>query len=134
MRLYVTATFKGTDNRAEIEALCALVDSAGWESFCFVRDIEQWGHVFDDPVELMRRSLREIMRCDALLLDLTAKPTGRALEAGMAYATGRRVIVIAARGTPIKATVRGIADAVIEYDSLADIVVPLARLRQELGG
>ena len=92
MRLYVTATFKGTDNRAEIEALCALVDSAGWESFCFVRDVEQWGHVFDDPVELMRRSLREIMRCDALLLDLTTKPTGRALEAGMAYATGRRVI------------------------------------------
>ena len=33
MRLYVTATFKGTDNRAEIQALCALVDSAGWELF-----------------------------------------------------------------------------------------------------
>ena len=81
----------------------------------------------------MRRSLREIMRCDALLLDLTTKPTGRALEAGMAYATGRRVIVIAARGTPIKATVGGIADAVIEYDALEDIAAPLARLRTRSG-
>lgn len=131
MRLYVTATFKGAENRAEIEALCALVDTAGWESFCFVRDVERWEHVFDDPGELMRRSLREVMRCDGLLLDLTAKPTGRAIEAGMAYATGRRVIVILRRGTPIKATVRGIADAVIEYDALADIVAPLAVLRRE---
>ena len=134
MRLYVTATFKGTDNRAEIEALCALVDLAGWESFCFVRDVEHWAHVFDDPVELMRRSLREVMRCDALLLDMASKPTGRAIEAGMAFATGRRVIVIAARGTPIKATVRGIADAVIEYDALEEIVAPLAKLRREWGG
>jgi nucleoside 2-deoxyribosyltransferase len=131
MRLYVTATFKGIENRAEIEALCALVEAAGWESFCFVRDVEHWEHVFDDPAELMQRSLREVMRCDALLLDMNAKPTGRAIEAGMAYATGRRVIVILPRGLPIKATVRGIADAVIEYDALADIAAPLARLRQE---
>ena len=131
MRLYVTATFRGAENRAEIEALCALVEAAGWESFCFVRDIEHWEHVFDDPADLMQRSLREIMRCDALLLDMASKPTGRAIEAGMAFATGRRVIVILPRGLPIKATVRGIADAVIEYGPLADIVPRLARLHQE---
>lgn len=131
MRLYVTATFKGADNRAEIERLCKLVRQAGWEDFCFARDVEGWKHVFDDPGTLMQRSLREIMVADALLLDMTTQPTGRAIEAGMAYATGRRVIVIMQRGTPIKDTVRGVADAIIEYETLEDIVAPLARLRME---
>jgi len=131
MRLYVTATFKGAANRAEIEGLCKLVRQAGWEDFCFVRDVEGWQHVFDDPATLMQRSLREIMVADALLLDMTTQPTGRAIEAGMAYATGRRVIVTLRRGTPIKATVRGIADAIIEYDALDEIVAPLAALRRE---
>jgi len=71
------------------------------------------------------------MVADALLLDMTTQPTGRAIEAGMAYATGRRVIVTLRRGTPIKATVRGIADAIIEYDALDEIVAPLAALRRE---
>jgi nucleoside 2-deoxyribosyltransferase len=131
MRLYITATFKGTENRAEVERLCALAARAGWEDFCFVRDVEGWAHVFDDPHALMARSLAEIAACDALLIDLTDKPTGRAYEAGMAYALGKRVIVIARRGTPIKDTTRGIADVIIEYDEIAAIVAPLAQLRQE---
>ncbi|GAB4571626.1 MAG: hypothetical protein Kow0077_08790 [Anaerolineae bacterium] len=130
MRLYITATYKGTDNRAEIEQLCALVARAGWQPFCFVRDVEQWQPMFDDPHDLMRRTLDEIAACDALLIDLTHKPTGRAYEAGMAYALGKPVIVIMARGTPIKATTRGIAAALIEYDSLEEIEPGLAALRQ----
>ncbi len=128
MRLYITATYRGTDNRAEIEHLCALVAQAGWEAFCFVRDVENWGHVFDNPRELMARTLAEIDACDALLIDLTEKPTGRAYEAGMAYALGRRVIVIARRGTPLKATTRGIAAAIFEYDQIEEIVAPLRAL------
>ncbi len=128
MRLYITATYRGADNRPEIERLCALVAQAGWETFCFVRDVEGWAHVFDDPRELMARTLAEIAACDALLIDLTEKPTGRAYEAGMAYALGRRVIVLLRRGTPIKDTTRGIAAAIIEYDQIEEIVAPLRLL------
>lgn len=128
MRLYITATYRGTDNHAEIEHLYALVAQAGWEAFCFVRDVEGWAHAFDDPRELMARTLTEIAACDALLIDLTEKPTGRAYEAGMAYALGKRVIVILQRGTPIKATTRGIAAAIIEYDQIEEIVAPLRSL------
>jgi len=128
VHLYITATYKGTDNRAKIERLCMLVAQAGWEAFCFVRDVEGWEHVFDDPRELMARSLAEIAACDALLIDLTEKPTGRAYEAGMAYALGKPVIVILRRGTPIKDTTRGIAAAIIEYDRIEAIVAPLRSL------
>jgi len=76
----------------------------------------------------MARSLAEIAACDALLIDLTEKPTGRAYEAGMAYALGKPVIVILRRGTPIKDTTRGIAAAIIEYDRIEAIVAPLRSL------
>ena len=126
MRLYITATFKGIENRAEVEHLCDLVARSGWEDFCFVRDVEGWQPMFDDPRDLMARSLEEVRACDALLIDLTHKPTGRAYEAGMAYTLGKRVIVIARRETRLKDTTLGIADAVIEYDQIEEIVTPLA--------
>lgn len=134
MRLYITATYQGNTNRAAIEHLCDLAARAGWEDFCFARDVENWQHVFDDPHDLMQRSLDEIRRCDALLLDLTRKPTGRAYEAGMAYTLGKYIILIMARDTAITATSLGIADAVIVYDRIDDIAPTLADLHREWSG
>ncbi len=128
MRLYVTYTFKGTDNRAEIEHRCDLVRRSGWEDFCFIRDVEDWQPAFTDSHALMARALEEIRQSDALLLDMTRKPTGRAIEAGMAYTLGKRVILIMQRGTVIKDTSRGISNAIIEYDVLEDIVPHLTAL------
>jgi len=102
-----------------------LVKSAGFEDFCFIRDVEKYQKIFDSPEELMQRSKEEIEKSDALLIDMTQKPTGRALEAGIAYVLGKKIIVIMKRGTKIKDTVRGIADMVIEYDELNDIIAEL---------
>jgi nucleoside 2-deoxyribosyltransferase len=124
-------TYRGEENRAEIETLCGLVRAAGFVDFCFVRDVEHYEAIFDDPRELMARSRDEILASDALLIDMTAKPTGRAIEAGIAYAAGRRVVILMRRGTAIKATARGIADAVIEYNSLDEIMEPLRALRAQ---
>ena len=128
MRMIVTASFKGAENRAEVEGLCALVRDAGFEDFCFVRDVENYQKVFDHPRALMLRARDEIARSDALLIDMTAKPTGRAIEAGIAFAQGKRIVMIMQHGTVIKDTSRGIADALIEYDILEDIVSPLRQL------
>lgn len=131
-RLFITFSYQGDRNRPEIERLCALVRQAGFADFCFVRDVEDYQPVFDDPAVLMQRALQEIEASDYLLLDLSARPdgapTGRLYEAGIAYALGVKVIVIARRGIPLKDTTRGIAAAVIEYDQLEDIVEPLSRL------
>jgi len=69
VHLYITATYKGTDNRAKIERLCMLVAQAGWEAFCFVRDVEGWEHVFDDPRELMARSPRATRGIAAAIIE-----------------------------------------------------------------
>ena len=119
MRLYVTSSFG--DSEEEIEKLCSLVRLAGFEDFSFIRDVEHYQKVFDNPKDLMKRSEDEIKKSGALLIDVTDKPTGRAIEAGMAYALGKKVLVITRRGTKIKDTTRGIADTVVEYDAIEDI-------------
>lgn len=127
-RVFITASFKNGENRGEIEQLCSIVKQAGFNDFCFIRDIENYQKVFNDPRELIERATEEIQKSDFLLIDLTKKPTGRAIEAGIAYALGKKVIVIAQKGTPIKDTTKGIATAVIEYDKVENIVPGLKKL------
>lgn len=127
-RIFITASFQKSENKNEIENLCSLVKSAGFEDFCFIRDVEHYQKSFSNPVELMKRSKEEIKKSEFLLIDMTDKPTGRAIEAGMAYALGKKVVVIMKRGTKIKDTTRGISAAVIEYDRIEEIVGPLCQL------
>lgn len=126
-RIFITASFQKDENRVEIENLCLLVKSAGFEDFCFIRDIENYQHIFNDPAKLMESAKKEIEKSEYLLIDMTDKPTGRAIEAGMAYALGKKVVVIMKRGTQIKDTTRGVATAIIEYNKLDDIVEPLSK-------
>ncbi len=128
MRIYVTSSFG--DSPAEIEELCLVVREAGLEDFNFIRDVENYGKIFIDPRDLMKRSAEEIRKSDGLLIDMTDKPTGRAIEAGMAYSLGKKVIVIMKEGTIIKDTTRGIADLIIEYGVLADISPKLREAAQ----
>ena len=127
-RMFITASFQNGENREEIEHLCFLVKKAGFDDFCFIRDVENYQKVFSDPEELMKRAREEIEKSDCLLIDMTDKPTGRAIEAGMAYAMGKKIVVISKKGTQIKDTTRGISTLVIEYDNIDEVVAPLSRL------
>jgi nucleoside 2-deoxyribosyltransferase len=79
----------------------------------------------------MDRAIIEISRCAALLIDFSDKPTGRAIEAGIAFAQNKKVISIMKRGTKIKDTVKGISDSIIEYDLIDDIIQPLQKLHNK---
>ena len=127
MKLFITINFQKGDNKKEIEHLCELIKKAGFEDFCFIRDVENYKKIFDNPQELMRRTKEEISKSDVLLIDMTDKPTGRAIEAGIAYALDKKVILIAKKGTRIKNIARGIASLVIKYDVINNIVTPLKK-------
>jgi nucleoside 2-deoxyribosyltransferase len=126
-RIFITMSFQGNKNKQEIEHLCELVNNAGFKDFCFIRDVENYKKIFDSPDELMKRTKEEIEKSEYLLIDMTDKPTGRAFEAGMAYVLNKKIIVILKRGTQIKDTTRGIANIIIEYDKIDEIVNPLMR-------
>jgi len=126
--MFITVSFQGNDNKKEVEQLCSLVKQAGFDDFCFIRDVENYQHVFDDPKDLMRRSFEEIKNSDWLLIDMTNKPTGRAIEAGIAFALDKKIVVIMKKGTIIKDTVIGISDSIIEYEDINDVLPKLKDL------
>ena len=126
MKIYITTRFKGTENKSDIEKLCLAVRNSGVEDFSFVRDVENYQKTFDNPKDLWERSLLEIKGCDALLIDVSDAPTGgRVIEAGIAYALGLPIIVIAKTGVPFKELFTGISTEVINYDEYSDIVPAL---------
>lgn len=131
MRVFVTASFEEGKNKNEIERLCLIVKNAGFEDFCFIRDVENYQKVFNNPRQLMDRSREEILKCDVLLFDATEKSTGRAIEAGIAFSNNKKIIIVMRNGTFIKDTLRGVADVVITYDTLGDIQDDLKRLYLE---
>ncbi len=118
MKIFITASYKEGKNKNEIEHLCSLVNKSGFKDFCFIRDIENYQKIFDNPKELMEKAKSEIAKSDVLLIDMTHKPTGRAIEAGIAFAQNKKIITIMKKGTKIKDTTKGISDAIIEYNKL----------------
>ena len=131
MKIYITASFKGADNRKYIEEICSTVKKSGFEDFCFIRDVENYQKVFHDAYELMQRAREEIGKCDALLIDYNGPGHGRMIELGIAYALNKKIVLITKKGTHVKETMAGVTNGIIEYEKLEDITNPLSELLLE---
>ena len=133
MKVYVAARYKGAENKHEIEALCAAVRHAGLKDFCFIRDVEHYRHAFDDPRELWERARDEVGACDSLLVDVSDYPTGgRLVEAGIAYAMRKPVIVVKRQGADYKPLFDGIASTIIEYVDHKDLTRQLRQYDKDV--
>ena len=128
MKIYITASFKGSDNRKYIEEICSVIKESGFEVFCFVRDVKNDQKAFRNAHELMQRSKKEIEGCNVLLIDYDGPGHGRMIELGIAYALNKKIVLIAKKGTVVKETVSGVTDRIIEYEKLEDIIKPLSKL------
>jgi nucleoside 2-deoxyribosyltransferase len=125
MKLFITHTFKGLENKPEIENLCRIVAQSGWQDYSFVRDAENYTKKFSSPKEMMLGAKKAISECDALLFDLTDPSVGKAIEAGIAFQLEKKIIVIVKKDAEKRNTILGIADIFIEYDQIEDIEIPL---------
>ena len=121
MKIYITAPFKGEDNKNEIEKMCSIIRESWFEDYCFVRDEK----AFDDYHKMMQRAKEEVIKCDVLLIDYDGPTHGRMIELGIAYTMNKKIILITKEGTSIKQTVRGVVDSIIEYKELEDIIEPM---------
>lgn len=126
MKIFITHTFKGIENKLEIEELCQIVRDSGWQDYSFVRDAENYSKdLFKNETDLMLAAKKEISNCDALLIDITDPSLGKGIEAGIAYSLGKKIIVIIKNGSEPRRTAFGIADLIVEYDDINDIKLPL---------
>jgi len=133
VKIYITARFKGNENKEELEELCEAVKASGMEDFCFIRDVENYQKIFEEPKFLWNRAKFELKKCDALLVDVTDAPSdGRIAEAGMAYAIGLPIFVIVKNNVEYKPLFSGIATKIITYDKYQDITEPLAEYLKDI--
>lgn len=128
MRIFITAAFTWSDNKNHIEKICSLVAQSGAQDFSFIRDRENYQKIYDDCHLLMKDATQEIEKSDALLLDVSDNPTTwRAIEAGIAYALGKKVIIIHLSTMQVRDSVKWIADIIIPYTTIEDIIEPLKK-------
>lgn len=129
MRIFITAPFKKGENKDYIEKLCTSVRQSGFEDFCFVRDVEEYGESAQEGVSMIARAKEEVSKSDVLLLDYDGPATGRMIEVGMAYAMKKKIIVIVkGKDSQIPNTVTGVSDCIIKYEVLEDIIEPMSNL------
>jgi nucleoside 2-deoxyribosyltransferase len=116
MKIFVTSKFDGSLPK-DTQNVIKVLEEEGFETRCFVRDYPP----YQDFEKMMVDVTKEIKNCDALIIDMSEKSTGRTIELGIAYALGKMIIVIVKSGTRVKETVIGVADAIIEYDNLDNL-------------
>ena len=75
MRVYFAVKFReDMSNRADVESVLSVLEKAGLDTVCFVRDVEKWGqHSFNEAHELMTMAFGEIDTSDVVVIDLTEK-------------------------------------------------------------
>lgn len=129
MKIFITSRFKGSsENKADIDKLCAAVRDAGMEDCHFIRDVQHYQpNFFKDEKELWAAALNYLTECDALLVDISDSPSGgRLVEAGMAYSLGKPIYVIVKNGVEYKDFYNGIATSIFKYDEIGDITEQLS--------
>jgi nucleoside 2-deoxyribosyltransferase len=73
------------------------------------------GEVDLSSQELMRISFEKIRESDLVVLEMSEKGGGQAIEAGYAVATKKPLIVLIRHGIELSSSMEGVADAVIVY-------------------
>lgn len=82
-----------------------------------MRDVEQWGMVKLEPVQLMKKTFEIIDSSDLLLIELSEKGVGLGIEAGYARAKGKPIIIIAKQDVDISAALQGISREIHFYNN-----------------
>ena len=115
-------------NRSLIEALTAVLQQASWQALVIVRDVEDWGAKSFSPQELMAQSELAIRKSQAVFVEASQKGVGVGIEAGMAHALGIPVVVLAKTGTKVSPGLLGIAQEVLYYSQVSDLLPGILNL------
>lgn len=109
-------------NRVTIEKIASILENAGYETSCIIRDKEKWGSVTLTPNELMEATFKEIDSSNVVVIDVTEKGVGLGIESGYAYAKGIPVYIVAKEGSEMSNTMLGISKKVLIYEELEDMI------------
>lgn len=130
MKFYLAYKFLGQDKnelRSFLEEISTVIHNLGHDSFCHFRDIQKWRGTDkeDNPSQIIFEAFKEVEKSDAVLafVEINEKSEGMLLEIGYAKALNKKIILAIKKSLDkdFLRFVRGIADLVIEYESLTDL-------------
>lgn len=111
-----------THLREVIEVVSRKLTEQGHATFCFNRDIQEWGKIEIPREQIMPLALENIEKCDSILaiLEANSKSTGMGIELGYAKALGKKAYVI--KNTKSKNDyIESLADIIDTFDSIKDL-------------
>jgi nucleoside 2-deoxyribosyltransferase len=96
-----------------------------------MQHVEKWGEFSFHPRELMQISFETIRQCQFVLIEFSEKGVGIGIEAGYAFALNIPVYVIHPPWVEVSETLKGIAAAIIAYDSVATLPLVLQQIKDD---
>lgn len=124
MKIYVAYQLAGHSLKkqtATLKGIAQILDELGYQSFIFLRDIQNWDPSKTSPKEVIENAVPNLKSCDVLLalMETPKKSEGMLLESGYMKGLGKKVIVASKphdKGVLLKA----ISDSSFEYENLND--------------
>ncbi|PZM87155.1 MAG: hypothetical protein DLD55_02915 [candidate division SR1 bacterium] len=116
--------YEGGKTKPLIDEITANLASLKMKTFVAVRDIEQYGAVQGLDMEhfMPKYAFPNLLQSDFLLIEYSESGAGLGMCAGFAHANHIPIYLIAKRGSEISTTVKSVAEKVIFYDEISDIV------------
>lgn len=98
MRIYLAYKLTDSDTtslKSLIELVSNKLESLGHDTFCFYRDIEDWGIQPTARADIIPLALKNLDTCDAVLFIISeeSKSTGMGIEAGYAKAKNKKIFL-----------------------------------------
>lgn len=122
MKAYIAIKhYQDFRNKELVDNIAEALEQKGYETVCFIRDMEKGGSVNFEPAQMMQMVFEKISQCDLFVVDISEKGVGLGIASGLAYSKGIPVVVVAKNGSDIPTTLRGIANKVLFYDKANDI-------------
>src|SRR3989344_4090416 len=115
MKIFISTKFKGLRNKKELEYLEECLDRLGYKHFLAVKHLDDFGRKPISYNIFMKRALENIKKSDACLIYLSDKGMGIGIEAGMAKALNKKVIVLVPKERKVSMSLEGIADKIIKF-------------------
>lgn len=132
MKIYIAYKLSGVDFiklQKRLEEVSNIIEELGYQSFIFVRDMQQWKPGGMEPQEIMKNALEQMKKCDAIIsiIETQEKGEGLLIESGMMKGLGKKVIVASSpegRGFLLK----GIADEAFEFKDMDEFKKKLGKI------
>jgi 2'-deoxynucleoside 5'-phosphate N-hydrolase len=122
MEIYLAIKYHADQkNRSLIENIVERLHSQGHSVTCAVSDFEVWGEKTFEPRELLLMAFKAIDNSDLVLIESSEKGMGVGIEAGYAFAKGKRIVTIAESGADISINLRSLSQTAILYSTVFSV-------------